>query len=124
MRIHSDILVRLGLERDALELFLQRQLWQEAVDLYVALSHRSANLLFTSQLYEMLLIGVLRGSGTSQRALLMKVFELKPQIIEISNLFELCLRYVPPDYAGSVLDEGNLTIGQARSALGQLLPKT
>ena len=35
VKTHAKILLRLGLPRDALAIFLQRQLWNEAVELYV-----------------------------------------------------------------------------------------
>lgn len=34
IKIHAQILLRLGLVRDALAIFLQMQLWHEAVELY------------------------------------------------------------------------------------------
>ena len=123
--IHVDILVRLGLERDAIEVFLRRARWQDAVDLYVELSRSRPNdFLFTSQLYEILLAGLLRASGTSHALLLMRVFEMKPRNIDIRNIFELCLSNIPSSCAESVLHEGNLSVDQARKALGQFLPNT
>ena len=44
IKMHAQILHRLGLTRDALAIFLQRQLWQEAVELYVEMTRSSTDL--------------------------------------------------------------------------------
>ena len=43
IKIHAQILLRLGLNRDALAIFLQRQLWQEAVEFYEEITRLSTD---------------------------------------------------------------------------------
>ena len=43
IKIHAQILLRLELNRDALAIFLQRQLWQEAVEFYEEIARLSTD---------------------------------------------------------------------------------
>ena len=43
IKVHAQIFLRLGLMRDALAIFLQRQLWNEAVEFYVEITRSSTD---------------------------------------------------------------------------------
>ena len=51
VKIHAQLLLRLGLTRDALAIFLQRQLWQEAVEFYVEITRSSTDMLEVMDLF-------------------------------------------------------------------------
>lgn len=45
IKVHAQILDRLGLNREALAIFLERQLWNEAVEFYVDVTRSSTDTL-------------------------------------------------------------------------------
>ena len=123
IKLHSDLLVRLGLQHDAMEILIQRKQWHLAIDLYIELSQPSADQQLAVQLYVILLASMVRGYGTSEKPLLIKLLELKPDVIAIHDLFQLYMGNIPKKDTVAILDGEGLTVKEARSALGEFLTK-